>query len=156
MSKAEEIQKLHRMYKDETGLKEVDTKEFARWAVALGYPQPMPVDPIDRLSKEFAAALRQETRTDPETGQAYRANHVYVVTRDTEQLRLWIDIDEAPRGPMQTSLTMRREQIVGDITQLSFDAEHWNRVNPAAEPIEIEKDFGLDVELRRHAPAVEA
>lgn len=156
MSKAQEIQRLQRLYKDETGLKEVDTKEFARWAVDRGYPLPSPVDPIDRLSKEFAAALRQETRTDPETGQAYRANHVYIVTRDTEQLRLWVDIDEAPRGPMQTSLTMRREQIVGDITQLSFDAEHWNRVNPAAEPIEIEKDFGLDVELRRHAPAVEA
>ena len=156
MSKAQEIQKLQRLYKDETGLKEVDAKEFARWAVGRGYPLPKPVDPIDRIAKEFSAALREETRTDPETGQAYRANHVYVVTRGEEQLRLWVDIDEAPRGPMQASLTMRREQIVGDITQLTFDAEHWNRVNPSEEPIEVEKDFGLDVELRRNAPPIEA
>jgi hypothetical protein len=77
---------------------------------------------------------------------------MYVVYRGDDQFHLWVDIDEAPRGPMHASLTMRREQIVGDITQLSFDAEHWNRINPEQEPIPIEKDFGLDVELRRHAP----
>ncbi len=156
MSKSEEIQKLQRYYKRETGIKEVDAKEFAKWAAARGYPLPKPVDPIDRLAKEFAAALRDETRTDPETGQAYRVNHMYVVTRGDDQLHLWVDIDEAPRGPMHASLTMRREQIVGDITQLAFDAEHWNRVNPKEEPIKIEQDFALDVELRRNAPPVEA
>lgn len=149
MSKNAEIQKLIRYYKRETGIKEVDMREFARWAVARNYPLPQPIDPIDRLAKDFAAAAREETRTDPETGQAYRVNHMYVVTRGDEQLHLWVDIDEAPRGPMHASLTMRREQVVGDITQLTFDAEHWSRVNPDQDAIEIEKDFGLDVELRR-------
>jgi len=152
MSKNTDIQALQRYYKRETGIKEVDTKEFAKWAVARGHKLPAPVDPIDILAKEFAAALREETRTDLETGQSYRVNHMYVVKRGDQQLHLWVDIDEAPREAMHASLTMRREQIVGDITQLTFDAEHWNRVNPAAEPIEVEKDFGLDVELRRNAP----
>ncbi len=152
MSKNEEIQKLIRHYKHETGIREVDMREFAKWAVAHKYPLPDPTDPIDQLAKVFAAAARTETREDPETGQAYRVNHMYVVTRGEDQYHLWVDIDEAPRGPMHASLTMRREQIVGDITQLTFDAEHWNRVNPAQDPIEVQADFGLDVELRRIEP----
>ncbi|HEY4131650.1 MAG TPA: hypothetical protein VGM50_13610 [Gemmatimonadaceae bacterium] len=150
MSKNQDIQALQRLYKRETGTREVDTKAFAKWAIDHGYPLPPPIDPVDRLARDFAAALREETRTDVESGQPYRVNHMYVVTRGDEQLHLWMDIDEAPRSPMHASLTMRREQVVGDVTQLTFDAEHWNRVNPDQEPIEIEKDFGLDVELRRH------
>jgi hypothetical protein len=152
MSKNSEIQKLQRLYKEKTGTKEVDMREFAKWAVANGYPLPAPVDPIDRLAKDFAAAARQETREDSETGQPYRVNHMYIVPRGDNQLHLWVDIDEAPREPMHASLTMRREQIVGDTTQLTFDAEHWSRVNPSEEPIVMPLDFGLDVELRRHQP----
>lgn len=146
------MQRLIRLYKDETGTKEVDMREVATWAVAKGWPEPKPISPLDRLAKDFASAAREETRTDKESGNDYRVNHMYVVTRGVEQLHLWIDIDEAARGPIHASLTMRREQIVGDITQLSFDAEHWNRINPTDEPIQIEKDFGLDVEIRRNAP----
>lgn len=156
MSKREEIHSLQRYYKQETGIREVDAKEFARWAVARGYPLPAPVDPLDRVAKDFAAALREETRTDVETGQPYRVNHVYTVQQGDLFVNRWIDIDEAPRGPMHASLTMRREQIVGDVTQLTFDTEHWNRINGEQEPIPIETDFGLDVELRRHAAPVDA
>lgn len=150
MSKNSEIQKLIRHYKETTGIREVEMKAFAKWAVANGYPMPAPQDPYDILAKTFAAAAREETLTDVETGHPYRVNHMYVVTRDDEQLRLWVDIDEAPRAPMHASLTMRREQIVGDNTQLTFDAEHWSRVNPQEEPIVMPLDYTLDVELRRH------
>jgi hypothetical protein len=148
MSKNAEIQKLQRFYKDETGIRAVDARAFAKWATERGYPLPEPVDPIDRLAKEFAAALREETRTDIETGFPYRVNHMYIVKRGDEQLHLWVDIDEATRNQMHASLTMRREQIVSDVTQLTLDADHWNRVNQNESPIEMEKDFGLDVELR--------
>ncbi len=152
MAKNQEIQKLLRYYKQETCIKEVDMKVFAAWAISRGYPEPKPVSAVDRLAKDFAAAAREETREDHETGESYRVNHMYVVERGGEQLHLWVDIDEAPRAPMQMSLRMRREQIVGDVTQLSFDAEHWSRVNPDEEPIDVEKDFALDVEIRRNAP----
>jgi hypothetical protein len=155
MSKHHEMQAFIRYYKQETGVKEVDLREVAKFAALKGWPLPDPIDPIDRLAKDFSAAAREETREDKATGQSYRVNHVYTVTRGGEQLRLWVDIDEAPREPMHRSLTIRREQIVGDITQLSFDAEHWNRVNPEDDPIEIEKDFGLDVEIRRNAAEYE-
>ena len=152
MSKNQEIQRIIRQYKDETGIRSVDMKRVTEWAVMKGWPMPKPIDLMDRLAKEFAVAAREETRHDKETGEPYRVNHMYVVTQGDTQLHLWIDIDEAPREPMQASLTMRREQIVGDITQLTFDAEHWNHVNADEEPIQIEADFGLDVEIRRHAP----
>jgi hypothetical protein len=155
MSRHEEMQKFIRYYKRETGIKEVDLKEVALFAKGKGWTLPLPIDPIEVLARQFAAAAREETRTDRETGQSYRVNHVYSVTRDDVQYRLWVDIDEAPREPMHRSLTIRREQVVGDITQLSFDAEHWNRIHPTEEPIVIEKDFGLDVEIRRNAPTEE-
>ncbi|MGI8401241.1 MAG: hypothetical protein ACR2NS_06500 [Gemmatimonadaceae bacterium] len=155
MSKSQEKQGLIHWYKRDTGVKEVDMREVADFAIKHGWPMPEPIDPRDRLAKEFAAAAREETRKDIETGESYRVNHVYTVIREGEQLHLWVDIDEARREPMHASLTMRREQVVGDVTQLTFDAEHWNRINPSEEPIEIEKDFGLDVEIRRNARGLE-
>ncbi|MCB9507831.1 MAG: hypothetical protein H6697_09230 [Myxococcales bacterium] len=41
--------------------------------------------------------------------------------------------------------------MVGDAVQLSFDAEHWNSIHPAEEPIKIELDFAPDVEWRRNS-----
>lgn len=151
--KSQQLQSLIRLYKEETGTREVDMKAVARWAVDRGMREPKPVSGVDRLAKEFSVAARQETRVDRETGEPYRVNHMYWVERDGEQLRLWGDIDELPRERMQASLTIRREQTVSDVTQLTIDAEHWNRVNPDDERIEIEKDFGLDVEIRRSSPA---
>lgn len=152
MSKHSDMQALIRYFKRETGKTEIDMREVAEFAVSKNWPLPKPVDPLDRLAREFAAAAREETREDEETGESYRVNHVYTVQQGDLFVNRWIDIDEAPRGPMQASLTMRREQVVGDVCQLTFDAEHWNRVNPTEPPIEIEQDFGLDVALRRKAP----
>lgn len=154
-TKNQEMQKLIRWYKDETGEREVDMKKVAQFAVLRGWPMPAPVDPIDRLAKDFSAAAREETRNDPKTGRPYRVNHVYTVTRGEEQLHLWVDIDEAPRAPMFSSLQMRREQMVGDAVQLTFDADHWNSIHPEEEPIHIELDFAPDVEWRKNTPGDE-
>jgi hypothetical protein len=35
---------------------------------------------------------------------------------------------------------------------LADDAQHWNRVHPNDEPIQIPLDFEFDVMLKRHAP----
>jgi hypothetical protein len=144
------MQRFIRYYKEQTGIREIDMKEVAEFAVENGWPLPSPVSAIDRLAKDFKAAAREETRPDVATGRPYRVNHVYTVTRDDGQYRLWVDIDEAPRAPMHSSLTIRREQVVGDIVQLTFDAEHWSRINPTEPPIIIEPDFGLDIDIRRH------
>ena len=146
------MQSLIRQFKMETGLSQFDMKEMVKWAVTKGWPLPEPVSPLDRLVADFTAAAREEVRTDKKTGRPYRANHVYAAHQGGIQLHLWIDIDEAPRGPMLKAFQMRREQTVGDVVQLTLDADHWNDINPNDEPIIIQSDFGPDVEWRKNAP----
>jgi hypothetical protein len=145
--KAQEIQKIIRHYKEVTGKKEVDMHEVTAWAVAKGWPLPTPISPIDRLTKEFSKAAREEVRKDPTTGRPYRANHAF--SPDGNRT-LWIDIDEAPRGPMWKSAVTRREQMVGDALQLSLDLDHWNSIHPDDEPIVLPLDLTDDVEWRKN------
>lgn len=148
MTKHQEMQRVIRWYKEETGEREVDMKKVAKFAVAHDWPLPEPVSPLDRLIREFSAAAREETREDKKTKRPYRVNHVYV---DKNQVHMWIDIDEAPRGPMFESLQMRRNQMVGDAVLLTFDADHWNGINPDQPQIVMELDFGPDVDWRKNA-----
>lgn len=151
-TKNQEMQRLIRLYKEETGEKEVDMHHVGEFAVRLGWPLPTPVNPLDQLATQFSQAAREEIRRDKKTGRPYRANHAIPITRDGRQLYLWIDIDEAPRGPMHKSLINRREQMVGDAVQLAFDCDHWNSIHPDEEPITIPLDFTDDVEWRKNAP----
>lgn len=148
----QELQKITRKYKDETGEKEVDTHKVAEYAKKLGWPMPKPKSPIDLLAREISGALREEIRTDKKTGKPYRANHAYQTNLFGETVTRWIDIDEAPRTPMLKSVVNRREQVVGDMVQLSLDVDHWNSINSKDEPIVVQTDFTEDVEWRKNAP----
>jgi hypothetical protein len=148
ISRASEMRGLMRLYRAETGEIAVDMHEVARFAIKRGWTMPRPVDPVDRLAAEFAQAAREEIRHDSKTGRPYRANHAFQIKPGVDQPYLWIDIDEAPRRPMVTSLVKRREQIVGDVVQLTLDAEHWNNIHPDQEPIVMPTDFTDDVEWR--------
>jgi hypothetical protein len=152
MSRKREMQRLIRHYRDETGEREVEMKEVAKWAATKGWPLPLPPDPLDILAKQFADAAREEMRQDKATGRRYRANHHYTDWRGGQQRDFWIDIDEAPRGPMLKSAVTRREQMVGDGLQLTLDLMHWNAINPKDEPIELPMDLTFDIELRMNAP----
>lgn len=151
-TKLQERQRMIRYYKDQTGKTEVNMKDVAIFAVAQGWTTPDPISPLDRLAKEFAKAARDEIRYDNNSGKPYRANHAIPVISGTEQLHLWIDIDEAPRKPMLKSLILRREQMVGDGLQLTLDADHWNSIHQDEDPIIIPMDFTEDVEWRKNAP----
>jgi hypothetical protein len=152
MSKKREMQRVIRAYKDETGEREIDMHKVAKWAAGKGWPLPKPRDPLDLLAQQFSEAAREETRRDTKTGRPYRANHHFSVMQGGQQLHLWIDIDEAPRGPMLKSAVTRREQMVGDGLQLTLDLMHWNSINPKKEPIELPMDLSFDIELRLNAP----
>ncbi|MEX1254269.1 MAG: hypothetical protein WEE64_08000 [Dehalococcoidia bacterium] len=151
ISKNRQMQAMMRRYRSETGEAEIDLHAVTAYAVKLGWQLPTPPDPFDLLVAQFSQAAREEVRHDSKTGRPYRANHALPYKRGVhgEQLYLWVDIDDAPRAPMLKSLVNRREQVVGDVVQLTFDAEHWNRINPAEEPIVMPADFTDDVEWRR-------
>ena len=150
----QQMQEMIRQYREQTGNDAVDMREVTAWVVKrYHWKLPEPVSPLDRLTKEFSAAAREQTRKDPVTGRSYRANHAVPVRNSSGQLSfVWVDIDTAPRQPMFKSLMQRREQMVGDALQLSLDADHWNSIHPAEEPIKPPLDFADDVEWRKNAP----
>lgn len=150
MSKIIERQRLIRAYREETGETEVDMRTVAEFAVRKGWPLPKPADPLDTLAKLFADAARLEIRRDPQTGNPYRANHA---VPKGQIYFSWVDIDDPQTKPtsMRASLVMRREQMVDDGLQLTFDMEHWNSIRPEEERIELPMDLTFDIELRRAA-----
>lgn len=152
-TKTRQMQRMIRYYKDVTGKTDVDMKEVAQFAIEKGWTLPKPISPTDRLAKEFAKAARDEIRHDKKTGKPYRANHAFRAKQGFGQPFLWIDIDEeAPRKKMVKSLVMRREQMVGDGLQLTFDSDHWNSIHSNEEPIALPMDFTDDIEWRKNAP----
>lgn len=151
MSKQDDRRRLIRAYKEETGAIEIDMHDLAHWAVRKGWPLPQPKAPLDILANEFAEAAREETEIDPNTGQQYRVYHCVPVIEGQLTLFHWIDIHEAPRQLMERSLVARRNQMIGDGVQLTFDAMFWNSINPADQPIELSMNFSLEIAQRvRH------
>jgi len=147
------MQALIRRYKEETGKKEIEMSDVAAYAAGKGWPLPKPNDPLELLAKEFSAAAREELRHDGKTGKPYRANHAVTIPKaNGKQMTFWVDIDEAPRKHMHKSLVQRREQMVGDGLQLRLDQDHWNRVHPQDDPIDLPLDLGPDVEWRINGP----
>lgn len=153
MSGVQEKLKIIRWYRDETGKTEIDMHDVAQFAVARGHPLPAPKSPLDRLAAQFSRAARQDYRDDPQTGNRYRVNHAYSFTQGGAQRTLWTDID-APdnRRQMAMSATQRREQMLGDVYQLTLDLERWNAVHPDEEPLKVVPDFGPDIEWKKNAP----
>ena len=154
VTKKQEMQQVIRLYKEQTGETAVDMHRVAEFAANLGWLTPAPVDPLDRLAAQFTRAAREEVKHDQATGRPYRVNHAIPNQRHDGrgQFYLWIDIDEAPRGPMLKSLINRRQQMVGDALQLNLDAEHWNNTNLNEEPLQLPLDFTDDVEWAKNAP----
>ncbi len=151
-TKHQQMQRLIRLYKDQTKKTEINMHDVAQFAVDQGWPLPRPIAALDRLAKEFSQAAREEIDHDTKTGKPYRVNHAITQIQGSMQQTFWIDIDEAPRKPMLKSLVQRREQMVGDGLQLTLDAMHWNSINPSEAPINLPLDFTDDIEWRINAP----
>lgn len=153
--KSQEMQSIIKRYKEATGKPSVDMHDVSKYAVSMGWPLPKPKTALERLAEQFSGAAREEVRRDDVTGNPYRANLAVTIWQGSKQTTLWTDIDEAPRHIAHRSFQQRREQMVGDAVQLSFDVMHWNRVNEADDPIGMEMDFNDDVQWRMNGPSDE-
>ena len=140
-------------YKEQTGKKEIDMHDVARFAEKMGWTLPVPPQPIDLLAKLFSDAAREEMRVDKKTKRPYRAN-LAVMQRlpSGKQLGLWIDTDEAPRHKMVKALHLYREQMVGEAVVGTNTADHWNSIHPTQRAIEFPTDLTDDVQWRLNAP----
>jgi len=151
MTKRQERQRFIRHYKDVTGERELDMHKVAEFAKKMGWNMPTPPSEIDLLAKQFAEAASAETGTNKKTGRPYRVYHAVPATPGQQNLFVYVDIHDATRGQMLKSCVNRREQMVSDGLQLSFDMEHWNSINPTQEPIDLPMDLTMDVEIRKAA-----
>lgn len=157
MSNRRKSQLLIREYREATGVTEIDMRKVAQYAADRGWPLPKPRSAIDLLAKQFTDAARQENKYDQETGKPYRVNHAVPVASGSQYpLWVWVDIDDAKRPVIRKSLVHRREQMVDDGYQLTLDLEHWNRINPDQEPIELPMDLIPDIEWRKNTPDANA
>jgi hypothetical protein len=147
----EQMQHFARYYREQVG-HAVTMQEVATAAIKAGWKAPVPKDPVEILAKEFAKAERDEIRYDKVTGEPYRANIAYTQMQGDQQLTFWDDIDRVNRKIMLKNYIYRREQMVGDGLQLTYDVKHWNRIHPDEEPIQLELDFTDDVHWRMNAP----
>jgi hypothetical protein len=152
MSKRQEMQRLIRAYMDETGEHEVDMHKVAIYAHEKGWPLPKPMSPFELLAKQFTEAARDQIKYDSKTGRPYRVYHAIPVENGQLSLFVYVDIDEASRNAMWKSLVNRREQMVSDGVQLTFDMEHWIGANPTEEPIDLPVDLTPDIEWRKNTP----
>jgi hypothetical protein len=153
MSQVQELQKIIRLYRDESGHAEFDLRDVALFALRKGWPMPKPRDPIDMLAAQIRDAARQEVRKDKGTGRVYRGYHA-VPARDAkgQGTFYWIDIDDPATtfANMRKSMVRRREQMVDDGVMLSLDQDHWNSSRPDDEQINLPLDFTQDVEWRKN------
>lgn len=152
MTKAQEMQLIIKRFREETGNDSVDMHDVAKYAAKIGWPLPNPKTALDRLAEQFSSAAREEIRRDEVTGKPYRANLAVTTWQGNVQMTLWTDIDVAPRPIAHRSFQQRREQMIGDAVQLTFDVMHWNRINEEVEAIEMPMDFTDDVQWRINAP----
>lgn len=152
MNKSQSMQAIIRRYREQTGNDSVDMHDVAKYAVGLGWALPKPKTALERLAEQFSSAAREEIRRDEVTGKPYRANLAVTTWQGNAQMTLWTDIDVAPRPIAHRSFQQRREQMIGDAVQLTFDVMHWNRINEKDNPIEMPLDLTDDVEWRINAP----
>ena len=150
------IQRLARTYREETGSEDIDLAKFADYLIQQGLTPPRVPSQRDLMAKAAKTALKHEIRRDNATGHPYRGWHAVPRGTDKEpgqMLFSYVDIDDAPRLPMAKALALRVSAMVDDGVQVSFDAEHWNRLHPTEEPISVDEMLDLrdQVEWRKNA-----
>jgi hypothetical protein len=150
------IQWYVREYIEETGDVGVERRAYAEWLMKKGVrPPPAPTEQ-DLMARAVKSALKNEIRNDEETGLPYHAWQCVPLGRDrrTGQMSfVFVDTDKATREEMEKSIVMRVGGMVDDGVRLTYDIEHWNRVNRSELPLDVKENLDLrdQVEWRRNA-----
>lgn len=140
------IQRLARMYREEHDVADIDPLTFADYLIKSGVKLPPPPTDLELMAKAAKRALKMEVRRDQVTGRPYHGYQAVPQERNpvTGQLQFrYYDTDDAPREPMHKALLSRVSGMVDDGVRVSFDAEHWNRINPTEEPLKVDELFDL-------------
>lgn len=121
------------------------THEIAAWAIRTKRWEPQRSSMVDMCAGQLAKAMREDYITDPQ-GRRVRSKHAARVKRHGRQITLWADIRNADRRHMEIAFQQRRQQVVGDCSQLKRDVDSYNDNRSQAEPIQMVFDFTQDLE----------
>jgi hypothetical protein len=149
-TKKQLMQRFARNYREQHG--DTTMHELAIAWKKVGGQMPKPKDVIDILAKEFADAEREELGFDEILGESYNANICYEVQVGEKVETRWTDTDTASREKIVKNAALRRNQVVGDLVRATVTLMHWNRLHPDEESVQMELDFGPDVEWKLNAP----
>lgn len=120
------------------------SRQIAAWAIRNRRWAPHPSRLISQCADELAKAMREEYIVDPQ-GRSVRAKHAARLQKDGAQLTLWADIRTATTEHMQVAFQQRRQQIVGECSQLKQDVDSFNENRSPIRPIQIVFDFRADL-----------
>jgi len=123
----------------------VTAREVAVWAYNNGEVVPQPGSVIKQIAKDFADAMRKDYYTDPQ-GRNVRTMHAARKHVDGKQKMLWDDIRTAEPAHIERALQLRRQQIVGDCSQLKKDQDSFNDNNSYGAKIQLNFNFEKDLE----------
>ena len=150
-SRQEQLLRVINHFRDVTGKTEFEMHEVTDWAVEnLDYPLPQPANPREILTRQLSDAARSDIGYDPDNGNPFR--RFVAVPQDGQLSFTWMHIHDVSRLIMRKALVHRREQMVGDGLQLTFDRLYWNKLHPEEESIELSMDLSPDIEWRLHTP----
>ncbi|MCC6466576.1 MAG: hypothetical protein IT463_14640 [Planctomycetes bacterium] len=143
-------------WRQETGSEFNDLDAAVEWALENGELKAPPYDPAKDFKRKFAMALRQQTKRDSHGNnvRVWQANKTFEIDPAEgikKQKVLWFDIDKITHHQMELATLQRREQVIGDICQLTTDVDYFNenRLAEGEQPIEVPKDFTNDVAERK-------
>jgi len=142
---ADPMLQIVQLYLDAGGTEPIDLEELARFAINNGHWKKHPSKMLQMCKRDFSRAFREQYHTDSQ-GRAVRTYHA-AKSRDTggTQRVFWADMRTASAGHMETAFHQRREQIVGDCTQLKRDVDSYNDSNTHGTCYQLELSFVDDV-----------
>ncbi|HUQ93942.1 MAG TPA: hypothetical protein VM120_19845 [Bryobacteraceae bacterium] len=151
MTRTESLQQAWHQYEATHNHLPTSTREVYAWAVSRGILELPNIDPLDIGADQMAQALRTEIKTDAQ-GRRYRVNHAVRATRSGVQYTFWGVLGYADHGHMERAFGQRRDQIIGDCSQLKTDVDVYNELNTGKRPeFQLVLDFTDDVTEREIA-----
>lgn len=135
------------LYLQEGGGEPIELDALARFAINNGHWKRHASRMLQLCKRDFSPAFREQYHTDPQ-GRSVRTYHAAASRAGATQQVFWADMRTAPREHMETAFLQRRDQIVGDCTQLERDVDSFNDNNTHGASYLLALDFGPDVEER--------
>ncbi len=124
--KADQMMEITRLYIEAGGAEPVDLDKLADFAIDNGHWHRGNIAALRKrmCKRDFSQAFREQYHSDSQ-GRHVRTWHAKIDREGPRQTTLWGDMRTAPEEHMEVAFQQRRQQIVGDCTQLK--TERYNR-----------------------------